>query len=95
MEILAIANDLIFVQGQGLGNLTNTVISDWLGPAFIAIIAVIAITLAVRKQVMGFLTFALIAVIASLLIFSGDSLFGEKGNLSGAGKSVIDEVSGN
>lgn len=75
-----------------LGNLVDTAISDWIGPLFVAAIAVVAVVLLWQRKLAGFITFAAIAVIAALFIFFGGDLFGKNGNLSKAGKDVAKKI---
>jgi uncharacterized membrane protein YqiK len=75
-----------------LSDLVSTAISDWIGPVFVAVIAVVAIVLLWQKKLAAFITFAAVAVLAGLFIFFGDDLFGKSGNLSGAGKQAAEKI---
>lgn len=82
--------DAIFA--QGLSGLTSSLITNWIGPAFLLVIAGIAIVLAIRRQLMAFLSFALVGVLAAIFIYGGAALFGENGSLTKVGKDVAKEV---
>lgn len=75
-----------------LGSLVDTAINDWIGPVFVIILAVIAITLAIRKQLAAFLSFALVAVIAGIFVFFGSDIFGKNGNITKAGKDIAKKI---
>ena len=75
-----------------LGNLVDSAIADWIGPAFVLIIAAVAIVLALKRQLAAFLSFAAIAVLAAIFIFFGGDLFGKNGNISKAGRDVADKI---
>ena len=75
-----------------LGGLVDTAISDWIGPLFVGIIAVVAVILLWKRQLAAFITFAAVAVLGGLFIFFGDDLFGQNGNLSGAGRDVAEKI---
>lgn len=69
----------------GLSGAWDTIVNDWLGPIIIAIITVVAITLLIKKQIAGFITFALVAVVASVLVFNADSIFGKDKGITKVG----------
>lgn len=75
-----------------LNNLVNGLINNWIGPAFILIVAVVGLTLAWKRKFNELAMFAGVAAVAALLIFFGPMLFGKDGILTGAGKEVIDTV---
>lgn len=84
--------DISFLPTLALGDLVNTAISDWIGPVLVGIIAIVAIILLWKRQFAGFLTFAAMAVLASLFVFFGGDLFGKNGNISKAGKDVAKKI---
>lgn len=75
-----------------LGNLVDFAINSWIGPAFVLIIAAVAIVLAIKRQLAAFLSFAVMAVLAALFIFFGNDLFGKNGSISKAGKDVATKI---
>lgn len=86
IETLAVGNV------PALGNLVNTAITDWIGPVLIGIIAIVAIILLWKRQFAGFLTFAVMAILAALFVFFGGDLFGKNGNLTGQAKKVSKQI---
>lgn len=81
-----------FLATFALSNLVDFVINSWIGPAFVLIIAGVAIVLALKRQLAAFLSFAAIAVLAAIFIFFGSDLFGKNGNISKAGKDVATKI---
>lgn len=75
-----------------LSNLVDFVVNSWIGPAFVLIIAAVAIVLALKRQLAAFLSFAAIAVLAAIFIFFGNDLFGKNGNVTKASKSVAQKI---
>lgn len=87
----SLESSLVLASG-GLSSAWDTIVNDWLGPILIAIITVVAITLLIRKQIAGFITFALVAVVAAVLVFNADSLFGKDKGLTKVGSDFASEV---
>lgn len=81
-----------FLATFALSNLVDFAINSWIGPAFVLIVAAVAIVLAIKRQLAAFLSFAAVAVIAAIFIFFGDDLFGKNGNISKAGKDVATKI---
>lgn len=84
--------ELTFLSTFALNGLLNTAISNWIGPVLIGIIAAVALVLLWKKQFAGFITFAAMAVLASLFVFFGKDLFGKDGNITKAGKDVAKKI---
>ena len=82
----------MYLPTLALGNLVDSAIADWIGPAFVLVVAAVAIVLALKRQLAAFLSFAAIAVLAAVFIFFGDDLFGKNGNISKAGKDVATKI---
>lgn len=76
----------------GLSNLTDTAINDWIGPAFLLLVAAVSIVLLWKRQLAAFFSFLAIAVIAGIFIFFGSDLFGKNGNITKAGKEVAKKI---
>lgn len=76
----------------GLGDLSENIISNWLGPIFLVAVAAFAIIFIKDRAWMKLIGFVGIAAIVGVLIFAGDTFFGENGSLKGvaedAGKSI-------
>lgn len=83
---------LTFGNTLALGGLVDTAINDWIGPVLVGMIAVVAIVLLWKRQFAGFLTFAVMAILAALFVFFGGDLFGRDGNLTKQAKNVSQEI---
>jgi len=81
-----------FIAAPALGDLVNFAINSWIGPLFFIGLAAGALWFAYKRQLAGFLSFAVVAVIAAIFIFFGSDLFGKNGNISKAGKDVATKV---
>lgn len=84
--------NFIWFLGEGLGDVQNTVVKEWIGPIFLILLAAGAV-MEFRKRAfrtMGALVG--IGVIAALLIYAGGDLLGANGNLKGAGKKITDKI---
>ncbi len=89
--MLEIVNDfMVALPAAGLGGLWDTILKNWIGPAFIAAIAWFAFTFIKDRAWMKLLGFIGIAAVVSVLVFAGDSLFGADGSL----KNVAEEQAG-
>lgn len=73
-------NLLFFLaSNDGLGNLQNTLVSNWIGPAFLIVVAALSIKFIVSRQFRELAGFLGIAAVVALLIFNGGNLFGKNG----------------
>lgn len=84
--------DLTLVAGAGLDGLGERVVNDWLGPLFLVAIAITGVVLAFKKQFRQAAVAAAVFVIAGIFIYFAGDFFGESGSLTGAGKSLANEV---
>jgi len=84
--------DISLLTAFALSDLVDTAINNWIGPVFVGAIAVVALILLWQRKLAGFITFAAVAVLAGLFIFFGSDLFGQNGNLSGAGRDVAEKI---
>lgn len=75
----------------GLSDVWDTVRSNWLGPLFLGAVAFFALVFIKDKAFLKLLGFIGIAAIVGLLIFGGDTLFGDGGNQDGALTGVADD----
>lgn len=82
-------NELVLL---GIRGLQKTVINDWIGPAFFIILAAVAIMLVVGRKLREGLILGVVAVLVGIYVFAGESLFGQSGNLTGAGQKIADKV---
>lgn len=92
MELFNFAN-AVLVPGAGLEGIRNTLVNSWLGPLALIIIAVVAIILLWQRKIMAFAGFALVATLATMLIFMGGDFFGSDGTLTTTGKDLTSKVS--
>jgi len=72
-------NITMFLANAGLGNLQQTLVSNWIGPAFFIIVAGFAIKFIVSRQFRELAGFLAIAAVVALLVFNADGLFGSGG----------------
>lgn len=61
----------------GLEGIVDEAIGNWLGPAFILGVAAFAIMFIKDRRWMQLVTFIAMAAIVGVLIFAGDSFFGQ------------------
>jgi len=80
--ITGAANYLVLA---GLGNNLQTLIKSIIGPIFLAIVGVIAITFLIQRQIMQFVIFIIIAILIAALIYVPDMI---KGLGQGAGGEI-------
>lgn len=83
-------NNLILM--AGLKTVQENLISNWLAPAFFIVVAAVSITLLVKKQMRELVLFAAIAVVAALLLFSGETLFGKEGIFTKIGNNAATSI---
>ena len=79
--------------GAGLEGLSKTLVDQWIGPIYIVIVAVVAITLLLKKEIRGLVAFLIVAIICGLLVYFGKDLFGSSGKLTGAAKKAAGDIS--
>lgn len=63
----------------GLSTLQGTLVEKWIGPAFMIVVAGIAIKFIISRQFRELAGFLGIAAVVALLVFNGDGLFGKAG----------------
>lgn len=83
---------LQLLNNNGLNGLKNDVIDNWVGPAFLIVLAVVGLVLVWKKEIRAGLSFIAVAIIGALFIFAGDTLFGKNGNLTDAGKKAVSKI---
>lgn len=72
----------------GLSELKNKALNDWVQPVFIVGVAAISIVFIKDRAWMKLLAFLGIAAIVGVVVFAGEDLFGDDGNLTGAAEDV-------
>lgn len=85
----------LLVIGQGLTKLTESFITNWIGPVFIAGVALYSLFLLKDRQFRQASIFAAIAVIVGLFVYFGKDLFGSGGSLTKVGKGLAGEIGNN
>ena len=82
---------LVLVPGA-LGELVSTFISDWLGPIFLAAVAIFSIKFIKERQFMQLLIFVIIAAIVGLLVYNAESLFGAAGTITEGANELVSQL---
>lgn len=77
--------------GGGLSELSNTLIDNWIAPAYLAGIALMSIIFIKDRAWMKLISFLGIAALVAIPIFFGDELFGGEG-LSKVGSDLAKQV---
>lgn len=80
------------ILASGLGGLKDTIINNWLGPIFILGVAAFALVFIKDRAWMKLIGFVGIAAVVGVLIFAGDSFFGDGGTFTGVAKDAGKQV---
>lgn len=84
---------LTTVFAAGLDGLVDSFRSDWVGPAFIGLIMVLAVISLWKREWRGLFGLLALGVVVGLLVFAGDDLFGSKdATLTGIGNDAAKEI---
>ncbi len=83
------------VNAVALQALSNTIITQWIGPLVIFGIAAFALFFLKDRAWMKVISFAGIAAVVALLVYGGAALFGENGSLTKTAQSVAKQVDSN
>lgn len=87
---------LLEATGGGLRGLYDELVSNWLGPIFLIVMAIVAIYFVKNRQFRELAAFIGICVIVALLIFFGDKLFGtgkgSGGTLTNAANKIVEQI---
>lgn len=67
------------VLGKGLADLWSGVLANWITPVYLAAVAVGAFMFIRSQQLTKLIMFLVVAAIVGVLIFAGDTLFGQNG----------------
>lgn len=76
----------------GLSTLWTNIQNNWLGPIFLAAVAVFAIMFIKDRAWMKLIAFVGIAAIVGVLVYAGDSLFGKNGNLKNVAQKAAKDI---
>ena len=87
-------NMSMLLADAGLGTLQTTLVSNWIGPAFLIIIAGMSIKFIVSRQFRELAGFLGIAAVVALLIFNSAGLFGEGGIFYNIANSFSTSIGG-
>lgn len=82
----------MFLAEPGLGNLQESLVSNWIGPAFFIVVAGFAIKFIVSRQFRELAGFLAIAAVVALLVFNADGLFGTGGVFYNVAKTFSDAL---
>jgi hypothetical protein len=82
----------LFPVYAGLNALFESLKTDWLGPAFLIVVAAITITLVIKREFRGLIAFGVVAIIGAIFIFFGDTFFGANGSLTKAAVDIANQV---
>ena len=86
-------NITMFLANAGLGNLQQTLVSNWIGPAFFIVVAGFAIKFIILRRFRELAGFLAIAAVVALLVFNADGLFGSGGIFYKIAKSFSEALS--
>lgn len=85
-------NITMFLAEPGLGNLQESLVSNWIGPAFFIVVAGFAIKFIISRQFRELAGFLAIAAVVALLVFNADGLFGSGGIFYGIAKTFSEAL---
>lgn len=91
MLILVMSSFPIFANG-GISTTTTNIAKNWIGPIFILGTAGMSLMFLKDREFRKLISFLVICGIIGLMIYAGDSLFGEKGLFTNMGAGVANEV---
>lgn len=91
--LLAITNWLFLLDGGGLNKIYEPLINNWVGPAFLIIVAIFSLVFIKNRQFRELAAFVGIAVIVALLVYFGKELFSkEEGVLTKEAKKLTESL---
>lgn len=80
------------IPAAGLSELWTTILQGWIGPIFLAAIAVFAIVFLKDRAWMKLISFVGIAAIVAVLIYAGPALFGDGGTFQGVAEDAATQI---
>lgn len=80
------------IPAAGLSELWQTILQGWVGPIFLAGIAVFAIVFLKDRAWMKLISFVGIAAIVAVLIYAGPTLFGQGGTFSSVATNAATQI---
>lgn len=87
-----LADSLVLMPGQGLSDLWETILDDWLTPIYLAAIAVFAIVFIKNRAWMQLISFVGIAAIVGVFVFFGEDIFGSDDGLTGTAADLAGDI---
>ena len=82
---------VIMMRG-GLEALRSDLIKNWLGPAFLIIMGLLAIRSFAKKEFRSLIGIVLVGTIVALIVYDPGSWFGENGNLTKISKDAGSKI---
>lgn len=82
----------ILIPAAGLSELWTTILQGWIGPIFLAAIAVFAIVFLKDRAWMKLISFVGIAAVVAVLIYAGPVLFGDGGTFQSVAEDAATQV---
>lgn len=80
------------IPAAGLSELWQTILQGWVGPIFLAAIAVFAIVFLKDRAWMKLISFVGIAAVVAVLIYAGPALFGQGGTFQSVAQNAATKV---
>lgn len=85
--------DMMTFMPSALSDLWDTLVEDWVGPAYVIVVAFLAFPFLKNRAWLQLLAFVAMAAVVGLLIFAGDSLFGsEDATVTGIASDSVEEL---
>jgi len=75
-----------------MNELTNEILTNWVGPLVLAAIAVFALIFLKDRAWMKLISFVGIAAVVAVLVYGGSALFGPEGSLTQTGEYVAGTI---
>lgn len=82
----------LFIVASGLEGLRTTLVDNWLGPAYLIVVAAMSIVFIKDREFRKLGAYFAIATIVAVLIYSTNALFGSNGSLKGTAEEVIKTI---
>lgn len=82
----------MYILSGGLGQAVTYLIREWIGPAYLLVVAASAILLLKDRRIREFFSFLLLATLVSVLIYAGTWLVGENGLLTKTFKNAAEQA---
>lgn len=80
--------DTVLIHGAGFSSLKDSLVTDWLGPVLLIVIAIYGIILAWKRELRQAGVALVIFIVAAVLVFFGDDLFSESGSAVKGAKDI-------